>query len=92
MQGDTLASAFQSGAIPIRGIVNMDEVNGIIRAAQAVPGASVAARSASTLRATETARSSSSGATQAPRIGKEANLQGRDIIRRSTARPARIPT
>ena len=37
VQGDTLASAFQSGAIPFRGVVNMDDVNGIIRAAQAVP-------------------------------------------------------
>ena len=66
LQGDSLASAFQSGAIPFRGVFNMDDVNGVIRGAQAVPGVSVAVRSASTLRGTEPARSSSGGATQGP--------------------------
>ena len=92
VQGDTLSSAFQSGAIPFRGGGNMDDVNGVIPAAQSVPGVSVAVLSASTMRAMESARSSSSRATQTPWNGIEANPQGRDMIRRSTARPPRIPT
>ena len=53
LQGDTLVSAFQSVAIPFRGFDNMYDVNGVIRAAQAVPGVSVAVRSTCTLSATD---------------------------------------
>ena len=45
VHGETLASAFMAGAIPFRSDVTIDAVNGVIRAAQAVPGASFVVRS-----------------------------------------------
>ena len=61
-QGHSLASAFLSGRSPFLGVFNMDDVNNVIRAAQAIPGVSVDVPSTSTVRTTEAARSSSSGA------------------------------
>ena len=65
-QRDSFASVFQSVGIPFRGAVKMHDVNNVIPAALAVPGVSVAVRSATTLRATELASGSSSGTAQVP--------------------------
>ena len=75
VQGATLSSAFVSGGMPFRGVVNMDDVNGMIHAAQAVLGVSVVVRSTSTPRATNTPRSGEVVVIDPLRSGTGANPQ-----------------